>query len=130
MLSRALSSLVRHPSEPKAGRLGRLDRFAGDCAQLPLVGKGVGDSSFVDRSDFAKQDQGIAAKAGEREAELEAGRTPSYTRRQQKQLPARGREPADNLVRYPLTLEGQRRQDTGLVKATLLPQTSNGVFNL
>jgi len=52
MLSRALSSLVRRPSEPKAGRLGHLDRFAGDCAQLKLVGKGVGDPSFVDRSDL------------------------------------------------------------------------------
>jgi hypothetical protein len=36
----------------KQGRLGRLDHFAGDCAQLTLVGKGVGDPSLVDRSDL------------------------------------------------------------------------------
>jgi hypothetical protein len=53
MLSRAQSSMVRRPSsDPDAGRLGRLDRFAGDCAQLTLVDKGVGDQSLVDRSDL------------------------------------------------------------------------------
>jgi hypothetical protein len=52
MLSRAQSSLVRRPSDPNAGRLGRLDRFAGDCAQLALVDKGVGDQSLADRRDL------------------------------------------------------------------------------
>jgi hypothetical protein len=52
MLSRAQSSLVQRPSGPNAGRLGRLDRFAGDCAQLTLVDKGVGDQSLVDRNDL------------------------------------------------------------------------------